>query len=96
MAHLLTDDIRITETTVAVYQWPDIVPFQSVTRDTVMEKSFVEGVRVEMTRETWNEIYGLYQAHQQRMTNPAVQDAWNQYLVVCALTDRNRPVLLRK
>ena len=96
MDNFNADDIRITKTTMAVYQWPDIVPFQPVSRDTVIEKSFVQGVRVEMTQEKWDEIYGLYQAHYGRMQNPAVRDAWHQYRVVCALADKNTPVLLRK
>jgi len=89
-------DIRVTETTVAVYQWPDIEPFQSVDRHAVVEKSFVQGVRVEMTRETWDEIQEVYQAHHDQMANPAVRDAWSQYRMVRALADQNTPVLLRK
>lgn len=96
MHNLAPGEIQTTDITIAVYQWPDIVPFQKVTRDTVVEKSFVVGVRAEMTRETWEEINCLYQAHRSRMTNPAVRDAWNQYRVVCALTDQDRPVLLQK
>lgn len=96
MATRLPDDIVVREFTQAVYQTPDIVPFQSVPRHTVVEKSFRTAVRVEMSRERWEEIMCVYQAHQYQMTNPAVRDAWNQYLVVRALADKNRPVLLQK
>ena len=90
------EDIKVTEIITAVYQWPDIVPFQSVSRNTVVEKCSVEGIRAEMTRDKWQEIYGTYLAHRERMQNPAVRDAWQQYLVVCALADKNLPVLLKK
>lgn len=96
MKNFRSGDIRVTETTVAVYQWPDIEPFQSVDRHSVVEKSFVQGVRVEMTRETWDEIQEVYHSHQHQMNNPAVRDAYHQYLMVRALADQNTPILLRK
>lgn len=96
MKNFRPGDIQVTETTLAVYQWPDIVPFQSVDRHSVVEKSFVAGVRVEMTRETWDEIMQVWLAHQQHIQHPAVRDAWDQYRMVRALTEQNRPVLLKK
>ena len=96
MKNFRPGDIQVTETTQAVYQWPDIVPFQSAPRDTVVERSFVQGVRVEMTRETWDEIMQVWLAHQQHIQNPAVRDAWDQYRMVRVLAEQNRPVLLRK
>ena len=96
MKTITPGDIQVTEITLAVYQWPDIVPFQSAPRHTVVEKSFVQGVRVEMTRETWDEIMQVWLAHQQHIQNPAVRDAWDQYCMVRVLAEQNRPVLLRK
>ena len=96
MKNLRSGDMRVYETTIAVYQWPDIEPFQSVDRHTVVERSSVAGVRVEMTRETWDEIMEVYQAHKHQLETPAVRDAYQQYLVVRALADQNRPVWLPK
>jgi hypothetical protein len=96
VANVLPDDIVVREFTQAVYQWPDTVPFQSAPRDTVVEKSFRTAIRAEMSRETWEAMLQVWISHQQHIQNPAVRDAWDQYLVVRALADKNRPVLLRK
>lgn len=48
-------------------------------------------VRVEIPQRDWSRIVELIEAHERAVKNVAVQDAWDQYLMVRHLTDANLP-----
>lgn len=48
-------------------------------------------VRVEIPQRDWNKIVEIIQAHERTIKNVAVQDAWDQYLMIRHLTDQDLP-----
>jgi hypothetical protein len=48
-------------------------------------------VRVEIPQRDWNQIVQLIQAHERAIKHPAVENAWDQYLMLCNLIDLDRP-----
>ena len=43
-------------------------------------------VEVQMSERDWQQIEQIVQAHKREIKNPAVQDAWDQYVMLTHLT----------
>lgn len=49
----------------------------------------VPGVRIEMPMADWEDLLNVYQSHYQAQSqHPTVKDAWSQYKMAVALTQR--------
>ena len=48
-------------------------------------------VEVQIPQRDWTYIEELIRAHERAIKHPAVQDAWDQYMMVRHLTDHNLP-----
>jgi len=58
-------------------------------REYVNVRSTVPGVRIEMTQADWDTMVEIVAAHRRAAAhNPAVLDAWQQYRMLVALTNR--------
>lgn len=50
----------------------------------------IEGVRITMPKEDFERMMSIYQAHYHACNrNPAVADAWHQYKMLVALTEKS-------
>jgi hypothetical protein len=48
-------------------------------------------VEVQIPQRDWSRIEELITAHERAVRHPAVQDAWDQYMMVRHLTDQDLP-----
>ena len=56
-----------------------------------IETTDVPCVEVQIPQRDWDKIVEIIQAYERTIKNPAVQDAWDQYLMIKHLTDQNLP-----
>ena len=54
--------------------------------DTIMATTEIPCVEVVIPERDWGKIVQLIQAHERVIQNPAVQDAWDQYVMLTHLT----------
>ena len=58
-------------------------------RNATVHTRTIEGVKIVMPREDFERMMSIYRAHYHAANhNPAVADAWHQYRMLVALTDR--------
>ena len=54
--------------------------------DTIAATTEIPCVEVQIPERDWGKIVQLIQAHERVIQNPAVQDAWDQYVMLTHLT----------
>ena len=42
-------------------------------------------LRVEIDKQTWDQMFDLYESHIRGFRNPTIQDAWDQYIMMLHL-----------
>ena len=69
-------------------EYPRVNPVtvSTVLQDTWFHNVAVPCVQVEIPQQDWNKIVQLIEAHERALKNPAVQDAWDQYVMLTHLT----------
>lgn len=82
---------RMSQVTIFVNEMRPLYDYQSQRDgDLNMTTRSVPGVRLELPREDFDRMMNIYQTHYHTANqNPAVQDAWEKYQMLIALTLRD-------